>query len=97
MLLTVLTVLCLCLCLCLRSCLCLCCVCVLYLCCACAVPVLCLCFRYIDNGSSGYNITNHVVSDAPSSLWLYYQQSCKPTSRHHWDFFSFFLTRFFAM
>ena len=33
---------------------------------------------YIDNGSSGYNISDHVVDHA-NSLWLYYQQSCNPT------------------
>ena len=33
---------------------------------------------YIDNGSSGYNISDHVVDHANKSLWLYYQQSCNP-------------------
>jgi len=34
---------------------------------------------YIDNTSSGYNISKHVVDTAPQSLWLFYQQSCRPS------------------
>ena len=33
---------------------------------------------YIDNGSSDYTITDHVVDNATVSLWLYYQQGCGP-------------------
>ena len=34
---------------------------------------------YIDNGSSGYNITDHVIDKANLSIWMYFQQGCSPT------------------
>lgn len=34
---------------------------------------------YIDNGSSGYNITDHVIDNASVSIWIYFQQGCGPT------------------
>ena len=34
---------------------------------------------YIDNGSSGYTITDHVIDRANASIWLYFQQGCGPS------------------